>query len=304
MRVCPDCRKVVNAIEALEIGGKYYHRACRTCARCGNIILSDKEEFKGKVYHSRCLHAGVTCVVCGKQTRRYKTNFWGQAACAEHAEACWYCGRFLSEATQGGRRVKYTYNRDGERTQKDVPLCGLCERTLVATPENIERYRREVMDIFRKNGIEGIPDDIPITLSDMVEEGKEMGRGLWGLNYSHLSPSRERYSCKITIHRNLPETLFKGVLAHELMHSWLCLYAINLTDAECEGFCNLGKYLVLHSSDAPEAEYLISWILETNTDPIYGEGFRLMKKRLDKLGWRHLMRALRREYTSTEIAER
>ena len=302
MKVCPDCHKVVNAIEALEIGGKYYHRACRTCVLCGNIIHSDRVVSEGKVYHLRCLKAGATCAVCGKQSRHYRTNFWGQAACVDHAQTCMYCGRFLSAATHGGRQIKYTYNRDGERCQKEVPLCGLCERTLVASPENIERYRREVMEIFRKNGIEGIPEDIPIRLSDMVEEGKRMGRGLWGLNHSHISPSRERYSCEISIHCNLPETLFKGVLAHELMHSWLFLYAIELTDAECEGFCNLGKYLVLRSSNAPEAKYLISWILETNTDPVYGEGFRLMKKRLDKLGWRNLMRTLRREYTSTEIA--
>ena len=41
-----------------------------------------------------------------------------------------------------------------------------------------------------------------------------------------------------------------------------------------------------------EADYLIQWILEENKDPVYGDGFRLMKKRLEKLGWKGLMDAL------------
>ena len=148
------------------------------------------------------------------------------------------------------------------------------------------------MSVFKKNGISGIPDDIPIRLSDMKEVSEECGKGIWGLNYGRISSSRSHYSCEILIHENLPDLVFKGVLAHELLHSWITLYAIRLPDNEEEGFCNLGKFLVIRQEKSKKADYLIQWTLEENTDPIYGDGYRLMKKRLDKLGWKGLMDAL------------
>lgn len=293
MKICPDCHKVVAAIDAVELEGNYYHKSCRTCAKCGRVITGSKEFVNGKVYHSECLHEGNVCVVCGKPVDRYVRNYWGDVACVHHAQVCHYCDKFISEHTLGGKSVRYTVVRDGKTTSKDVPMCGMCERSVVRTPEEIEQCRKEIMDVFKKNDINGIPEDIPIRLSDMIEESDRMGFKLWGLNHSKISPSRERYSCEITIHENLPRLLFKGVLAHELLHSWLHLYAIELPDNEKEGFCNLGQYLVLHSEHQPVADYLCQWTLELDKDPIYGDGYRLMKKRLEKLRWSGLMKALR-----------
>lgn len=300
MKICPDCHKVVPAIDAVEIDGKSYHKRCRMCAQCGGLIYNGKEVDNGKSYHASCLHQTKVCAVCGKPTYRYIPGYWGDVACSEHSDTCRYCGQFLSPRTRGGNSFSYTYVRNGERICREEKICGLCQETIVKAPETIECCRREVMVVFNKNGITGIPTDIPIHLSDMVEEENKRGHGLWGLNHSHISPSRERYSCEITIHENLPYLLFKGVLAHELLHSWLHLFAIELPDNEKEGFCNLGKYLILRNEQANEAEYLIHWTLEQNSDPVYGEGYRLMKKRLDKLGWAGLMDALKWENKTME----
>ena len=81
-------------------------------------------------------------------------------------------------------------------------------------------------------------------------------------------------------------------LAHELLHSWISLYGIKLPNNEAEGLCNLGKFLVLKQEKNKDAAYLIHWALEENKDPVYGDGYRLMKKRLEKLGWKGLMDAL------------
>ena len=159
MRICPDCHKVVPALDAVEIGGKYYHKSCRICYKCGKVINDDflhpKQEFEGHSYHFSCLHAAQTCCICGKVTHRY-------------------------------------------------------------------------------------------------------GR---------ISSSRSRYSCEISIHENLPYLVFKGVLAHELLHSWIALYAIKLPDNEEEGLCNLGKFLILKQEKSKEADYLIQWALEENKAP-------------------------------------
>lgn len=292
MRVCQDCHKVVSAVDVVEIGGKYYHRACRTCAECGKLISSKPEMFMGKPYHSFCLHSPKTCYVCGKPTTDYVVDFWGNKACTEHAIMCHYCGRFHAPITQGGRMIDHSYYLDGKRKVDKVPICTVCEQSIVKTSQDIERCRKNVMTIFNSYGIEGIPQDIPILLSDMVAEGEKYKGGFWGLNYGNVSPSREKYSFHITIHAGLPELLFKGVLAHELLHSWLDMYAINLPQNEKEGFCNLGQNLVLRQEKSKAAEYLITCTLEKNPDPIYGEGYRLMKKRLDKLGWKGLMNAI------------
>lgn len=292
MRTCPDCHKVVTALDAVEIDGKFYHKSCRICYKCGKVIRDDffhpKQEYDGHYYHSSCLPTSPVCCICGKKTHRYVRDYLGNVACTEHGSVCEYCGRIARQ----GRTLTYTYFLNGERVSKDKLICDKCAGSLVTTPEEIERCRSEVMAVFRNNGITGIPDDIPIALSDMKDESEKRGRGIWGMNYGRISPSRSRYSCEITIHENLPYLLFKGVLAHELLHSWIALYAIRLPDNEEEGFCNLGKFLVLKQEKSKEADYLIQWILEENKDPVYGDGFRLMKKRLEKLGWKGLMDAL------------
>ncbi len=292
MRICPDCHKVVPALGAVEIGGKYYHKSCRICHKCGKVINDDflhpKQEFEGHSYHFSCLHAAQTCCICGKVTHRYVRDYWGNVACEEHGAPCQYCGSIVKK----GQSFKYTYIQGGERITLNKQICDKCASSIVKTPEQIERCRREVMDIFKVHGITGIPDDIPISLSDMREESEKKGMGIWGLNYGRISSSRSRYSCEISIHENLPYLVFKGVLAHELLHSWIALYAIKLPDNEEEGLCNLGKFLILKQEKSKEADYLIQWALEENKDPVYGDGYRLMKKRLEKLGWKGLMDAL------------
>ena len=300
MKICPDCHKVVTALDAIEIDGKFYHKSCRICYKCGKIIqdqlLYPKQEFEGHSYHFSCLHAAPVCCICGKITHRYVRDFLGNFACSEHGSICQYCGSIVRH----GHTFKYTYIQDGERVSRDEQICDKCADSIIKTPEDIERCRSEVMSVFKRNGISGIPDDIPISLSDMKEESEKRGRGIWGLNCGRISSSRSRYSCEIFIHENLPYLVFKGVLAHELLHSWIALYAIRLPDNEEEGLCNLGKFLILKQEKSREADYLIQWALEENKDPIYGDGYRLMKKRLDKLGWKGLMDALSWENKTPE----
>lgn len=173
----------------------------------------------------------------------------------------------------------------------DVWVCGLCADSMVATQDSVEKCRREVLALFRKNGILGIPSDIPIELSDLHVVARRAGGLVLGRNKGRISPSRSRYSFSIQVYYQLPRLVFCGVLAHELLHSWVALYAIDLPPEEEEGFCNLGEYLVLQQDSTPYGVYRIS-CLRKDPDPVYGEGFRLMEDRLSKLGWKGLMDAL------------
>ena len=286
MKVCPDCNRIVSAVDAVSIGGRYYHRSCRTCCRCGKLILGRRELFGEKPCHPECASQPVTCSICGKSIRRYREDFWGNIACPEHAHKCFYCGRFLSPATRGGGQLSIP-----AASSHKIWICGLCKDTLVTTSGQVEECRSAVMSVFRKNGITGIPEDIPIRLSEFRDAGRRAGGLVLGNNRGRISPSRSRYSCEIKIYFQLPRLVFCGVLAHELLHSWLALYAIHLPDEEKEGFCNLGESLILQQDSSLFGAYRIARMNE-DPDPVYGDGFRLMADRLSKLGWKGLMDAL------------
>ena len=301
MRICPDCNKTVAPRDAILIKGKAYHKSCRICSHCGRPIEDSPESFLGSIYHSFCtVYALKPCCVCGNIPNRMRVNYWHEIACENHADTCCYCGHFLSPSTHSGHSFARDYLDDEEIKSKECHICGNCESTIVKTDQDVERCRKEVLDIFRSHKITGIPDDVPIILSDMRDESKKMGMMLAGLHHAVISTSRSRYSFSITMDDGMPEMNFKGVLGHELLHSWLRLYAIELPKHECEGFCNLGEELILKTIGTPESKYWTKRCLEDNDDPIYGDGYRLMKKRLDKLGWEGLMHAVRWENKTRE----
>jgi hypothetical protein len=92
------------------------------------------------------------------------------------------------------------------------------------------------------------------------------------------------WSHRIRIQYGLPMPLFKSVLAHEMLHVWLNENKVKITDKETEGFCNLGFLLVIENEGSAFSKVLQK-NLDQDPDEVYGEGFRLMKARLDKLGW-------------------
>lgn len=79
-----------------------------------------------------------------------------------------------------------------------------------------------------------------------------------------------------------------STLAHEIGHAWICQNNIKVTDVENEGFCQVLSYYVLRTEFTrdgnKEAEDLANW-----ADEVYGDGFRLMQRKLDCLGWKQLI---------------
>ena len=92
----------------------------------------------------------------------------------------------------------------------------------------------------------------------------------------------------IWVLEDLPYVYFKSVLAHELGHVWLFENEIKLNDMECEGFCQLLSHQILFSDFALNSNSEAR-IVAARTDEIYGDGFLLMKRKLDTLGWQQLL---------------
>jgi hypothetical protein len=135
--------------------------------------------------------------------------------------------------------------------------------------------------------ITGVPENIPVAL---VPKGQMNGH-LGDIRYYKVrDPQRADFHIRMTY--GLPDLYFRGVLAHEMLHSWLALYGRQVTTDECEGFCNLGEAFVYTKEDTPLAHYLLKQMYK-NADAVYGDGYRLQKQRYEKLGWEGLLKSLR-----------
>lgn len=80
----------------------------------------------------------------------------------------------------------------------------------------------------------------------------------------------------------------KSILAHEIGHTWIDYNHIVISKMENEGFCQLLAYQSLFSDFSLESNNSMIDLAEWK-DKVYGDGFRLMKVKLDSLGWPQLL---------------
>lgn len=310
---CTKCGKFIKG-DGISMGGKFYHKKCLVCSYCGAELTSSFVSYKGNLYHTECnpasgkkvcaycrkhlsgsyytlegkhyhkdcyhKHLEKFCSVCGKAIEgTYTIDHWGNCAHVMHGtertKRCDTCGRIISGyAKQIGKKAV---------------LCDVCAATSVTTSAQIERCRVQVLSMFKSFGINGVPEDIPIKLKN-----KDLMEGAEG-HIKYLRSGLGIFSdFRIEIVFGLPEDHFKGVLAHEMLHSWLVLYGREVTKEECEGFCNLGCAWVYQKIDTDLSKYLLKRMYESE-DRIYGDGYRLQKERFEKLGWAGLLESLRKK---------
>lgn len=285
----------------VTIDGKPYHEACSwkilpRCAICGKMIESNYVRFEGKDYHRSCYYNEVAprCDVCGEPlSGKYRTDFWGLKYHIEHeAELprCDYCMRLISEGTTGGGRI---YS-DGRH------LCNICFETAVMADSEVKSARYFVLGLLHGNGIDFNKENIDISLVD-VPSLKQVSGADFDLNEMGFCKFEFTLVDKDTIEKNntiyilsgLPELVFKGVLAHEMMHAWMNLSGIHDLPLDiCEGSANYASYLVYATNNDKFAEYLIK-NLDENPDPVYGEGFRKVKAIVSGNGINNWLKYLR-----------
>jgi hypothetical protein len=98
---------------------------------------------------------------------------------------------------------------------------------------------------------------------------------------------------EISLLEGLPDLQFRGVLAHELLHVWLNEAGLQPPTELMEGFCNLGSYAVYSSAETELDQGLAKVLMqqmEQDPDPVYGDGYRVMKAILDQQGWEGVFR--------------
>jgi len=229
--------------------------------------------------------ASGRCCLCKQAlSGRVLQDAWGNAAHAGHGVSfCGSCDRILSNASSAGG---YQYS-DGRN------ICGHCKKSAVQDGVSANRSRRRILELLEKAGFAGIPKNIEIVLTHQAQLSRHSRqRNTAGLTLTQFHFSQNKrvgLKHQIGVLSGLPKIQFEAVLAHELLHVWQHEQGIKLSPMHAEGLCELGAFLVYSSDKSELAQHRIRRMLES-LDPVYGNGFRLFHKKLEKMGWKKLLK--------------
>jgi len=171
-------------------------------------------------------------------------------------------------------------------------ICGFCKKTAITNKVDANRCRRQVLERLEKAGFIGIPKNIEVVLAHPhALSAHSRKRHTAGLTLSHFHFSnykRVGITHQVGVLFGLPESEFKAVVAHELLHVWQHEHGVKFSPMYCEGLCELGGFLIYSEERSELSRHFIAK-MRTNKDPVYGNGFRLMLKKLEALGWAALI---------------
>jgi hypothetical protein len=155
--------------------------------------------------------------------------------------------------------------------------CPTCAATAVTSPEQAQRLIRRVLRWAEGLGIVLDPAFVlRVALTDRPSD--RPGHLGSTLIQSVVTPRGERRRVLgMTLRRGLPATLFSGVVAHELGHVWTAIRRWRFHPWAEEGLGELLAHRFYHDLGTPEALFLARRI-EINPDPLYGGGFRRMRR--------------------------
>jgi len=159
--------------------------------------------------------------------------------------------------------------------------CAACEATAVRVAEQARPVVRRVVRWAEGLGLVLHPAFVlRVALIDRPERPGHMGSTV--LRRRVRGRRVHTRVLEVRILRGLPELVFGGVVAHELAHVWSALRRWRLHPWAEEGFGELLAYRFYCDDGSPPARFLARRI-EVNPDPIYGGGFRRMRRLLG--GW-------------------
>lgn len=303
---CDSCHQPLEK-NLIFKGERLYHPACYErlfiprCHHCGERIQDRYIKDTQGRYHPQCyqqLHQ-LICSLCGEGLDgSYLMDAWGQKAHPHHAQGptgqCHVCARLMMPVSHQNQRQL----ADGRL------LCAHCHLTEVQDFAQIQAAKHAVLMQLQAVGFDYLPEYIQIVLDENQQLLNERLRASATGNVHGFTQTRQRhipgygliFEHSIHIMNGLPRLAFMGVLAHELLHVWLNERQIHhLSQGQVEGFCNLGTALIYQqastSADRELAQVLLAR-MDSDPDPIYGDGYRVMASYLKKMGWSALLQAL------------
>jgi hypothetical protein len=298
--VCAQCGRPFQGQSFYERDGKAY---CKRdydelfgmrCAAGGELIGQRRYfEVNGKVYCEDHYWEkfGKRCAIGGEILKgMYQVNGWGETYCDAHRrglDECYGCSRPICDRLTGGG-VRYGDGR---------AMCARCRRTAVDDVRTGQRLLAGVREELAQQGINLERSETPLRLVDQTELSRRSDKSYntkptgmachkWTSQNGQVV---ERSVDAILILHGLPREHFDTVAAHELMHTYLFMNAFpQLAPRVEEGLCELAESLWLQRQRTPEAAYRLK-LMDENTDPIYGQGFRLVRQALQRTSLTRLL---------------
>ncbi len=293
--IVPRCAYCTKPLEGdwITYEGKDYHQKCYDeniaphCAYCGKDLGSNWITYDDKNYHQECYdqHVALHCSVCGEIiSEKYLEDEWGNKYHERHRTEprCFSCGRILCGATKGGE----TYP-DGR------VICGLCLPSTIKTLDVAQRIMLEVKDTLAACGIVIKRDKLPLKFADSkkmaeLQESEQLDANVRGFTYFEKSTmlygliSERKF--QIYVLYGMPESDYRGIIAHELMHVWLGLNAPMRQDKQMvEGSCGYAASLVLSKFNY-EAARRFTKMTFAMRDLDYSDGLKRVMVEVDKTG--------------------
>jgi DNA-directed RNA polymerase subunit RPC12/RpoP len=287
--ICKGCGQPIwgNYLSALNATWHPEHFVCAACGR--PIAGASFQMHEDAPYHSECFRDRIAprCAYCGKPLMgEYLVDQWGTRYCKEHQSQfphCAYCGRLVPPQDQ--------------EMGKDAVRCPVCRSTEIETAEVAKPIFSQ---LIRWVGAQGLRyNNLPISL-ELCDRAK-LAHYLNERNQAHSLGATMSTSYLqngqvvrmevrgVAVLRGLPSTLFQGVTVHELGHVWLIANGIsNLPSWAEEGFCELLSHRYYMGLNTSEGRYHATAI-ERNGDPIYGEGFRRVRRVADAKGFQRFI---------------
>jgi hypothetical protein len=271
-----------------------------SCGVCKREITSTYITSKGRTYHETCYLERVAprCVVCAQPiTSHYYKDPWGNVFHSDHkvdTPQCVYCSRIIAQASsQGG--VRYGDGRT---------VCNLCRVSAVDDESRARKLLGGVRKTLTDFGITLAYGNIPLSLGDRnwLQVMRARNPSILTLGEATAFTSTVTSTINgavvgktvgIYALNGLPLEIFNGTIAHELMHAWNHLNCTvrHIPELE-EGSANYAEVLVLQKMGTTAAKQHIR-NLETSQDPVYGNGYRRVKRYVDDNGFDSLLDWLR-----------
>ena len=275
---CDICNNVLYG-KYVSVNGIRMHPACFNCSKCGFAIDSNYNFQNGKYYHEWCYNQeyGIKCCLCKNIIiGEYIIDFCDNRAHLTHnginTICCKSCGIFCFENV--------------------LCLCNTCEGKIIHNKTQIDYSFNKILNSLSNLGLDISKHNIMIIIKPKEQINSN---GINQLGYAQTTiyffGKQRKFEHRISIVNNLPDLEFEGVLAHEMLHTWLTENEIKLPDYQTEGFCNLGSFYLYGADNSKHGKYLINNLF-ADTSYIYGDGFRFMNKILETHNWTGLIKML------------
>jgi hypothetical protein len=296
-RTCAKCGETIEGAY-FETAGSFYHPEHFRCAHCGDPIKGAYTEYKDENYHTQCFRSSVAlrCALCNDVIQgEYIQDFWGNAYHMRHrdeAPCCDSCSRFISPDVTGG----------GVRYDDGRYICSICHPTSVTNIDDIMEMIDEVARHMESLGMEVDYKGLNVHLigqEQMKNLAGEHSSGLRGFtDYSHdWRIFRRAGNRKLNVYflYGMPRMELISTIAHELTHIYQFNHRRFKNDrAFAEGSCNYAAFLVLGRYPGRESSFFRA-AMQQETDPVYGEGLRRVKRFAEAEGMATWLTRLRKK---------